>query len=469
MLLALLASCVDPAAYGAVPGDGRDDASAFQQAVDQAIAQHAEVCVGPGVWNLARREGHVGAIDVTGGPITIRGAGAKSVLRLSGPGKKHDWRVLYVKNAHDVVIRDLAIDALDAVDTEEQTHLIELAPGTRDVVIARVAFGPMRRPDQRVGQGVGGDCVRMLGEPGREVRDVVIADSTFTDCDRSGIGFQRALRDVLLVRNTIKGTGDTAIDFEPTGRGSIEDVTMLDLTVVHPAAAQSAWAVSLGGIGQDLASRIAVRRASLEGGGISMLNVEDVEIADSAITSHPKMGDRPTISLIRKASGVRIVRSSITRDAKSDPGFLVRAAHNNGTAPVGLVIEGNTLVQATPSPLIGAISTSDVRVVDNVVEYTGGDASVSLVLASAVIGDIAGVTIEGNRVSGAMAGMVTGTRRGRNTVGVAVKGNVGAGEGVTCNGADPHDDGKGGIRCGTPEDPKAPHSTAKASGVTFRP
>lgn len=469
MLLALLASCVDPAAYGAVPDDGRDDAPAFQQAVDQAIAQQADVCVGPGVWNLARREGHVGAVDVHGGPITIRGAGASSVLRLTGPGKKHDWRVLYVKNAHDVVIRDLALDALDAVDTEEQTHLIELAPDTHDVVIARVAFGPMRRPDQRVGQGVGGDCIRMLGEPGHEVHDVVIADSTFTDCDRSGIGFQRALRDITLIRNTISGTGDTAIDFEPTGRGEIENVAMIDLTVRHPPTAQSAWAVSLGGIGKDLASRVAMTRVSLEGGGISMLNVEHVEVADSLITSHPHTGDRPTISIIRHASDVRIVRTTVTRDAGADPGFLIRAAHNNGTAPVGLVIAGNTLKQATPHPLIGAISTSDVRVRDNVVEYTGGDPSVALVLASAVIGDMTGVAIEGNRITGALAGVVTGTRRGRNTVGVAVKGNRGAGEDVRCNGADAHDDGKGGVRCGTPVDARTPGSTARASGVTFRP
>lgn len=471
MLLALLASCVDPAAYGAVPDDGRDDAPAFQQAVDQAIAQHAEVCVGPGVWNLARREGHVGAVDVRGGPITIRGAGKQSVLRLTGPGKKHDWRVLYVKNAHDVVIRDLALDALAATDTEEQTHLIELAPDTHDVVIARVAFGPMRRPDQRVGQGVGGDCLRMLGEPGREVHDVVIADSTFTDCDRSGIGFQRALASVLLIRNTITGTGDTAIDFEPTGRGAIDDVAMIDLTVQHPATAQSAWAVSLGGIGMDMANRIALRRVSLEGGGISMLNVAGVEVADSFITSHPKMGDRPTISLIRKASDVRIVRTTITRDASSDPGFLVRAAHNNGSAPVGLVIAGNTLEQATPHPLIGAISTSDVTVRDNVVDYTGGDASVTLVLASAVIGDMTGVHIEGNRVTGALAGVITATRRGSHSVGVAVKGNRGATEDVRCNGADPHDDGKGGITCGTPLAPGQveQHSTAQATGITLRP
>ena len=473
MLLALLA-CIDPATYGAVPDDHKDDAPAFQRAVDEAIESHADVCIGPGVWNLARRPGHVGAIDVTGGPIALRGAGARTVLRLTGPGQHRDWRILYVKNAHDVVIRDLTLDALDASDTEEQTHLIELAPGTHDVVIGNVTFGPMRRPDQRVGQGVGGDCIRMLGEPGHEVADVVIADSTFVDCDRSGVGFQRALRDIALVRDTIRNTGDTAIDFEPTGRGAIEDVAMVDLTIAHPPLAQCAWAITLGGIGADLASRLLIERATIEGGGIGMLNVADVEIADSLITSHPRAGAKPTISMIRRASRVALRRNTITRDASSDPGFVIRAAHNNGLAPSGLTIEGNTLRQATAHPVIGALSASAVAVRDNVIDYTAGDASVVVVQASAVIADITGVTIERNEVRGQVAGLVTASRRGNHTVGgVALHGNRGAGEAVRCNGADLHPDGaavgSGAVTCGAPLPPGQPasRSTAKATGITL--
>lgn len=468
MLLALLASCIDPAAYGAVPDDHRDDAPAFQQAIDAAIAQGGEVCVGPGVWNLARPRGQVGSLHVTGGPIAIRGAGAKTVLRMSGPGGHRDWRVLYVRDAHDVIIRDLTIDALDATDTEEQTHLVELAPGTHDVAISGVTFGPMRRLDQRVGQGVGGDCVRMLGEPGREVHDVVIADSTFVACDRSGVAFQRALHNIALVRVEIRDTGDTAIDFEPTGRGAITDVALIDLAVRHPAAAQSAWAITLGGIGADLASRLAVVRATLDGGGISMLNVADVEVADSAITSHPHTPKAATVSLIRRASNVRIVRSSITRAADAERGFVIRAAHNNGLSPAGLVVEGNTLVQATASPVIGAISAGGLTVKDNVVDYSGGDPSVALVLASAVIADIAGIVVDGNTVRGPLAELVAASRRNHFVVGgVALRGNRGAPETVRCIATDPHPDG-GATRCGSPLPPGASHSTAKATGITLQ-
>jgi len=432
MLLALLASCISPADFGAVPDDRTDDSAAFQRALDKAIEDRAEVCVGPGVWNLARPAGRPGSINLIGnltsnptsGPVAIRGAGTQTVLRMSGPGHRRDWAVIYTKNAHDIVIRDLTIDGLDASDTEEQTHLIQLGPGTRDVVISNVTLGPMRRPDQRVGQGIGGDCLRLLGEPGHEVAGVVIADSRFVDCDRSGIGFQRALRDITVVRDTITGTGDTAIDFEPTGRGTIEDVALVELTIHHPPDAQSAWAITLGGIGRDLASRLLLEQSTLDGGGIGMLNVAGVEIADNAITAHPRDSTRPTISVIRRGTDIRVVRNTIARPATSDPGFVIRAAHNNGSVPHDITIEDNTIVQATPHPVIGSLSVGGLVVRHNVIDYTGGDPSVAIIQASADIADIAGLTVEDNDVRGVAGALVTASpRKDRTLSGVSVHGN----------------------------------------------
>jgi hypothetical protein len=428
MLLALLASCVSPTDYGAVPDDRGDDAPAFQRAIDHAIAEHAEVCVPPGVWNLARTVGHIGSIEILGdgggagnaagagggppgkpgGPITIRGDGVRTVLRMSGPGHRREWGVIYVKNAHDVVIRDLTIDGLDATDTKEQTHLIELAAGTHDVVISHVTLGPMRRPDQKIGDGIGGDCLRLLGEVGHEVTDVVVADTRFVDCDRSGVGIQRALRDITLVRDTITGTGDTSIDFEPTGRGSIEDV----------------------------ARRLLVERSTLDGGGIAMLNVADVEIADNQITAHPRAGPKPTISVIRRGSNIRVVRNSISRPATSDPGFVVRAEHNNGLVPHDITIADNTLAQATPHPVIGAISVSGLVVRHNVIDLAAGDPGIAVVQASAVIADMSGVTIEDNDVHGAAGSLVAASVRGDHKLSaMAVRGNrAGSVTALRCDG-----------------------------------
>lgn len=426
MLLGVLATalaCIDPAALGAVPDDGRDDTPAFQQAIDQAIATHAEVCIGAGVWHLARPPGRPGSLVVTGGPLTLRGAGPSTVLRMLGRGHKRDWRALYVKAAHDVVIRDLTIDGLDATDSEEQTHLIELAPGTERVVIANATLGPMRRPDQAVGEGIGGDCLRLLGEPGQEVADVTVADVQFVDCDRSGLSFQRALRDITVVRTTITGTGDSGVDFEPTGRGAITDVTFVDVTIEQPPDAQSSWAMTVAGVGADLASRVLIERATLDG-GIGMLNVANIEIADSSITGHLKAGATPTISVFRRGTDVRILRNTIARPAGSHPGFVIRSAQNNGVTPRGLTIEDNTLVQTTPSAVIGALSTSEVAVRRNAVDYTGGDLGSPVVLVSAETADVADVTVEDNNIRGdASALVIASLRTSTRLSGLSVRGN----------------------------------------------
>ena len=94
MLLALLAGCISPAGLGAVPDDHKDDTPAFQRAIDQAIAEQTEVCIPPGVWNLARPPGHAGSLELTGGPIAIRGAGPGTVLRMTGPGNHRTWACL---------------------------------------------------------------------------------------------------------------------------------------------------------------------------------------------------------------------------------------------------------------------------------------------------------------------------------------------------------------------------------------
>jgi len=425
MLLALLASCISPAALGAVPDDHKDDTPAFQRAIDQAIAEHAEVCIPPGVWNLARPPGRVGSLELTGGPIAIRGAGPGTVLRMTGPGNHRTWAVLYAHDAHDVVIRDLTIDGLDAVETREQTHLIQLSPGTHDVVIAGVTLGPMRRPGQAIGDGIGGDCLRLLGEVGREVADVTVADTRFVDCDRSGIGLQRALRDVALVGVTITGTGDTPIDFEPTGQGAITDVAIVDVAIHQPPAAQSAWAITLTGIGDDLASRLLVERATLDGGGIAMLNVADVEIADSAITAHPATGGRAMISVMRRGTDVRLLRNTITRPAAAGPGLVIRTSHNNGFFPHGLTVLDNTLTQATGQPVIVTNSAGGLVVRHNVIDYTG-DPGVPMVQAIAELGDVAGLAIEDNDVRGASGALIATSARGAHQVSeVSQRGNRG--------------------------------------------
>ncbi|HRC58449.1 MAG TPA: hypothetical protein PKU97_21150 [Kofleriaceae bacterium] len=275
--------CVSPLSHGAVPDDGKGDEVALQRTIAAAVAQRAAVCLPAGVFELGRTAG-LASLVIDRGPVTLRGAGQTTILRMTGDGRRGDWRGLELRaGAHDVVLEDLTIDSLGTFNTEEQTHLVQVSPGARKITFRRLQLGPMRRADQAVGHGSGGDCLRLLGEAAQPVEDVVIAGSSFVDCDRSGVSLQRGLRRITISRCRFRGTGDSPVDFEPTAPGPIEDVSLVELDIVRPAKAQGAWAVTIGGHGDDVATRITMTGCTLRGGGVGMLNVGEVSIEGNDI------------------------------------------------------------------------------------------------------------------------------------------------------------------------------------------
>jgi hypothetical protein len=400
MLLAILtvATCVDPSMYGAVPDDRKSDTEAIQKAIDAAVTGSGKVCLGKGVFHVERTR-ELGSLMITRGPLELYGTGSDTVIRMSGSGKRDDWRAFEIKGARKIYLHDFVIDGLDAFDGAEQTHLIEIAAGTSDVTINRMTFGPMRRPDQRIGEGIGGDCIRLLGKRGAEVVDVSITNSTFVDCDRSGIAFQRALKRILIAHTKISGTGDAAIDFEPTGKGDIQDVVMLDLTITHSPDAQGSIAVSIGGHGEDLAHRITLADSKIIGGGIKLLNVADVHILRNTI-DYGAGKKIPTIGVMRRGTGVVISKNTITRPASAAAGPIIRAEHNHGHMPRNLTVENNILQQETAAPVIATTSVSGVVVRRNKIRYTGSDPRVSIVNVTAVIGDVDNVSVTDNEIEG---------------------------------------------------------------------
>lgn len=435
MLLALLTPCIDPVTYGAVASDSKPDTAAIQKAIDEAVSKHAEVCLGEGVWELeppARqgKHGPIGSLLISG-PVTIRGKGGKTVLRMVGDGDKRDWRGIHIKDAHDVSLVDFAIDGLGAYNTEEQTHLVEIGPDSHDITVSGMTFGPMRKPDEPIGKGIGGDGIRVLGNPGHEVEDVVIADSTFVDCDRSGIGLQRSVRRIAILRDKITGAGDQSIDFEPTGRGAIEDVAIIGVTIDKPAASQGAWAMTLVG-NKDLAHRITVADSTIDGGAIMLMNVEDVDIRHNKITQGAQSKDA-TISWIRHGSNVTVRNNTITRPSTAQAGPLVRASHNNGAIPHGLVVTDNVLRQETHAAVVGSESVGGVVVRNNTIDYTGTD-PIDAVVVSAVAGDLADVEVSGNTVSGNVKAVLDVASREHNVASIRVHANKGPKASVHCRG-----------------------------------
>lgn len=402
IVLAVIATklaCVDPAVFGGMPDDGVSDTQAIQQAIDKAIATRADVCLGPGVWNLERGAA-IPSLSITG-ELTLRGDGPRTILRMTGSGRHGDWRAIQVRGpAHDVVIRDLVIDGLAAHDTEEQTHLVEVALGARYVTITNVRLGPMRRPDQKIGDGIGGDCLRLIGNPGSNVSFVKVIESSFIDCDRSGIAVQRHV-DHLEVRGvTIAGTGDTPIDFEPTGTepgGAIEKVSIVDSTLDRPVTAQGDWAITLSG------SDVLVASSVLRNGGINAGNVAKLVLDDLLIT-----GRSARISLFRRGDGIDIANSVIapSRDSKAEP--VIRASHNHDFVPHDIRILRNTIYQPAAAPVIQLLSAHHVKIFDNELHYDAKDTRPAFVAAEAILGDVDDLTIKRNTMLGTALGLRLG-------------------------------------------------------------
>lgn len=430
----VMAACLDPVAFGAIANDDHSDTAAFQRAIDEASHTGSEVCVRDGVWLLDRTKKQLGSLMITRGPLTIRGRGPRTILRMAGDGGKGHWAMIEMRGARGIVLRDLAIDGLGAYNTEEQTHLVEIGPATQDVVIANTTFGPMRKPGERVGGGIGGDCIRLLGNPGSEVERVVIAHSRFIDCDRSAIGVQRSQRDITISDIEIRGTGDTPIDFEPTGRGTIEDFTMVGMTIERSPQGQGAWSITVGGIGEDLARYVTIADSTLGAGGVGMINVADIAIAQNVITH--RAGIEGTISVMRRGSGIQVVRNRIARPADAPPGPLVRATFNNGLAPRGVLVEGNDLHQATPAPVVYSASAGGLVVRDNYVDYSGLDPDAGIVVAEARAADVDSIRICDNRIYGRAGKLLVAAARTHGFDSVELRNNelVGTGGVAICDG-----------------------------------
>ncbi|MCW5800914.1 MAG: right-handed parallel beta-helix repeat-containing protein [Deltaproteobacteria bacterium] len=419
-------ACVDPADLGAVPDDDKPDTAAIQRAIDIATAEHKRVCLGRGVFLVERppRRGQEwGSLMIRSGPIEIAGAGPGTVIRMSGSGRREDWRAIQITGARGVYLHDFTIDGLGAFDTEEQTHLIEVVHGSSDVTINRMTLGPMRRPEQQVGAGIGGDCIRLLGRLGAEVSDVTIANSTLTACDRSGIALQRGLRRIVITHDVITGTGDQSIDFEPTGSGSIEDVIMIGLVIEHHPEAQGPDAIAIGGNGKFTTRRVVLADSKITGGSIRLLDVADVHLLRNRVDG-PRGSRAPTISLMRGTTGVRIAGNTLHRPATAPPGPVIAATHLAGRTTRELAIVDNTIEQATPSAVVRLTSASAVEVRRNRLAYRGGDAAMPLINVSAVLGDVAGVSVAENEIAGEASAILVIGNRDHAIKRVDVRGNT---------------------------------------------
>jgi hypothetical protein len=265
--------------FGAI-GDGiTDDRVAIQAAIDDAANNNqGGILIPAGTYRVSRVSfpGGRWSLDLNGvQDLMVMGEGPKSVVKLADTtSKTGDWHVFILRNnCQRIVFRDLVLDGNRAGLTEpdEQSHGIEVNPGTEDLMvhgcILRDCFG---------------DGMRLLGAPGSNVKRLRVENCLFQKNKRSGLAIQRAIEQAIISNCIFDGTvTDQSIDFEPSGSDGPTDFSIQGCVINHT---NNAVAVALSGIrGPDPLVRCKFSGNILIGGRIFCTDVDQLTIQDNIV------------------------------------------------------------------------------------------------------------------------------------------------------------------------------------------
>jgi hypothetical protein len=469
----------NPANYGALPDDGADDRAGLQAAVQAACdAGGGVVRLQAGLYELGANPesgaNYLASLAIRCSNVRLTGEGISTVLQASGDGGGGDWNLVQIRTSptdpqpvHNIEIDNLLLSGAGAWNTDEQTHLLAIGVGPIESVSLHHLwfYHPVRQKQDLSGNERGGDCIRLMGGPGKAVRFTQITDSQFLECDRSSIGFQREVYDTIVDSNVFMTVGDQHIDQEPTGVGALGRLVVSNNVFV--GGSQGVHSVTLTGNSIDEpSSEIVFSHNVLFGRGLSLLNVQRAVVSDNVIVARIATGEG--VVEARKASVDVILHGNyIERQAGSAPGPVVSVVPHNNGFPSGWKIDGNQLVSAVDGSGLNLESISNVSVTSNDFalgpaseyssnrhdEFKSNDPGAAAVIESLQLrggssgtsaairlvasqGALRNVLIMGNRAVGPLAGMVQISPTPYEIGAVSIVGNManGAATGILCKG-----------------------------------
>ena len=396
-------TCVDPAVYGALPDDGEDDRAPVQQAIDD-LHNGGTICFRSGTYQFTRLGGTTQDRSVSllirgAKNIHLTGAGRSTVLEMNGDGESSDWYLIHIRAAPDstpvtdIEISNLTLSGAHAANTEEQTHLVGIG-AVQNISIGTVEgvsihdvyfYHPFRKKligDSWVNEQ-GGDCIRILGAyaPNRlnaqgqpdpldkRSRKILISHNQFIECDRSSIGVQRGVFEVIIDGNLFVDVGDQHLDMEPTGLGGIGQFVISNN--IFMGGRQGDYHVTI--VGNDEANPgedIVFADNVLVGRGLKLMNVERVHVNGNFITYVSKSGSG-SIDALKYIDELSIANNNIHRLAGSIQGPVIRFVPHNSGRPGRSVIRGNQVYQEGNGNVIELDSVQNVSVSDNDIYYSG--------------------------------------------------------------------------------------------------
>lgn len=349
-------------------GDGvTDDRSPIQAAIDDAVENgKAGVFFPSGTYRVSYpdTQGVRWSLDLNGvQDFMVLGEGPKSVIKLADtPVDTGDWHVFVLRNhCRGIVLKDVVIDGnrTGLAGPDEQSHGVEVEPGTTDLVIDRCVL-----------QNCFGDGVRLLGtdRPADVVTRIRIANSLFLANGRSGLAVQRAVEQLIVSHCHFDGTvNDQSIDFEPTGSGAPSNVIIQGCIINHTNPAK---AVALSGIsGPDPLVSCTFAGNIVLGGPVFCTDVNQLTIQHNLVlVNHLGTAQRIPIQVQRGGDAVIIAGNLVVNDDAVTEAVISLSEVNQRQVSRALV--ANNLCFARAGSGIQCLSGDDVTIHDNMIIAT---------------------------------------------------------------------------------------------------
>ncbi len=357
--------------FGAA-GDGiQDDRPCIQSAIDHAVSHNTGGIFFPaGTYRVSRIDNKVvpdgrWSLDLNGvQDFMVLGEGPKSVVKLvdtTDPKSTGNWHVFILRNnCRRVVFKNLVIDGnrTGLTKPSEQSHGIEVEPGTEDLVV-----------DGCILRECFGDGMRLLGAPGQHVKRLRIENSLFQTNKRSGLSIQRALEQVIIANCTFDATvTDQSIDFEPSGHDGPTDLVIHGCIINHTNGTP---AVTLSGKnGAEPLVRCKFTDNVVTGGNIFCTDVQHLTIQNNTVRV-ASLGNGQHVPIVIQRGGESLIISGnmlVNDDPATRIVILLDAVNQR---QVTRAIVANNLCVTGAGIGIQCLSSDDIAIQGNMIVATG--------------------------------------------------------------------------------------------------
>jgi hypothetical protein len=288
--------------------------------------------------------------------LSGRGRGVTRIVMIGSQSVGLTQIIQVADGPNGVTLCDFSIEhgpEASEVDSEKlRNHQIELNAQQLDVTgteIRDVDFGTCI-----------GDAIRLAGGEGATtstlLRNTTIRNITMRlgkhpgapDGCRSGVSFQKGIRDLLLTDFSIEGPKNSPLDMEPTAHAGMDNITIANGTIDNTKG--KTWiAMSFDGFEDNgnvtsFLTHSRVVNVKIRGGQLQVISTRGCTIDNVVIEASsgtPDATDAPMLVVYRANEDLTINNVNILRDTGCPPGPLVTVQHAV-TSPKRINISGGT-------------------------------------------------------------------------------------------------------------------------------